>query len=53
MTSPATFAYLSFEVTPKIVRTKINVNFIKVKSHTNVYYNDIVDALAKEALGIK
>ncbi|MCR5706204.1 MAG: ribonuclease H family protein [Acholeplasmatales bacterium] len=33
-------------------RNKINVNFIKVKSHTNVYYNDVVDSLAKEALGL-
>lgn len=34
-------------------RNLIKVNFIKVKSHTNVKYNDIVDMLAKEALGIK
>lgn len=33
-------------------RNQIKVNFIKVKSHTNVKYNDIVDQLAKEALGI-
>ncbi len=37
----------------KTIRDKINVNFIKVKSHTNVYYNEIVDQLAKEALGIE
>ncbi|MGM9971356.1 MAG: viroplasmin family protein [Anaeroplasmataceae bacterium] len=34
------------------VKDKIDVNFIKVKSHTNVYYNEMVDKLAKEALGI-
>ncbi len=33
-------------------RGKINIEFIKVKSHTNVLYNEIVDKLAKEALGI-
>lgn len=32
---------------------KIKINFIKVKSHSNVYYNEIVDKLAKEALGIE
>ncbi len=37
----------------KTAHKKINVNFIKVKSHTNVYYNEIVDQLAKEALGIE
>ncbi len=31
---------------------KINVNFFKVKSHTGVKYNEEVDLLAKEALGI-
>ena len=34
------------------MKGKIKVNFIKVKSHSNNYYNDIVDSLAKEALGI-
>ncbi len=32
---------------------KIKVNFIKVKSHSNDYYNDMADKLAKDALGIK
>lgn len=32
---------------------KIKINFIKVKSHSNDKYNDLVDSLAKEALGIK
>ncbi len=31
----------------------IVIHFHKVKSHTNVKYNDLVDKLAKEALGIK
>lgn len=31
---------------------KIKVNFFKVKSHTGVKYNEEVDKLAKEALGI-
>lgn len=31
----------------------ITVHFHKVKSHTNVKYNDIADKLAKEALGLK
>ena len=34
-------------------KTKINVKFVKVKSHSNDYYNDMADKLAKEALGIK
>lgn len=47
--TPIAQKYVEFA---KSARSKINVNFIKVKSHTNVYYNDIVDMLAKEALGI-
>lgn len=30
----------------------INVSFKKVKGHSNDFYNDVVDALAKNALGI-
>lgn len=33
-------------------RDKINICFHKVKSHTNVKYNDMADMLAKKALGI-
>jgi len=33
-------------------KDKIKVNFVKVKSHTGVKYNEEVDLLAKEALGI-
>ena len=33
-------------------KSKIHVYFHKVKSHTNDHYNEIVDKLAKEALGI-
>lgn len=47
---PISMAYIEFA---KKARNKIKVNFIKVKSHSNVYYNEIVDKLAKEALGIK
>lgn len=35
------------------MKDKIKVNFIKVKSHSNDYYNDMADRLAKDALGIK
>lgn len=35
------------------VRGQIDVNFVKVKSHSNDHYNDLADKLAKEALGIK
>ena len=34
------------------VKDKIKVHFHKVKSHSNEKYNDLVDSLAKEALGI-
>ena len=33
-------------------KKQIKINFHKVKSHTNNKYNDMVDSLAKEALGI-
>ena len=33
-------------------KEKIKINFHKVKSHTNDYYNDMADKLAKDALGI-
>lgn len=33
-------------------KKQIKINFHKVKSHTNNKYNDLVDSLAKEALGI-
>lgn len=46
---PISMVYQEFASTAK---DKIKVNFIKVKSHSNVYYNEIVDLLAKEALGI-
>ena len=35
------------------VKGQIDVNFVKVKSHSNDYYNDLADRLAKDALGIK
>lgn len=34
-------------------KEKIDVKFVKVKSHSNDHYNDIADKLAKEALGIR
>ena len=33
-------------------KSKINVKFVKVKSHSNDHYNDMADKLAKEALGL-
>ena len=33
-------------------KDKIDVKFVKVKSHSNDHYNDIADKLAKEALGL-
>ena len=35
------------------VKNQIDVRFVKVKSHSNDYYNDLADKLAKEALKIK
>lgn len=32
---------------------RLNIEFVKVKGHSNNKYNDMADALAKEALGIK
>lgn len=46
---PISIAYRNFAIEAS---KKIKVNFYKVKSHTNVYYNEMVDKLAKEALGI-
>ncbi len=34
------------------VSQTVKINFVKVKGHSNVFYNDVVDALAKQALGI-
>lgn len=34
------------------IRDRLTVTFIKVKGHSNDYYNDLADRLAKEALGI-
>ena len=34
------------------VKGQIDVKFVKVKSHSNDYYNDLADKLAKEALKI-
>ena len=34
------------------VKGQIDVTFVKVKSHSNNYYNDVADRLAKEALKI-
>jgi len=35
------------------ISDQIDVSFVKVKGHSNDYYNDLADKLAKEALGIK
>ena len=34
-------------------RNLIKVTFHKVKSHTNDYYNDMADSLAKKAVGLE
>lgn len=44
-----TIAYRDFYQKAK---QKINIEFRKVKGHSNDKYNDMVDKLAKEALGI-
>ncbi len=41
---------LEYQEFSKKVSEKIEVIFHKVKSHTNVYYNEIADKLAKEGL---
>lgn len=41
--------YVSFVDT---IQDKIEICFHKVESHTNNYYNDMADMLAKEALGL-
>lgn len=35
------------------IKELVKVNFVKVKGHSGDKYNDMADALAKEALGIK
>lgn len=35
------------------IKDSVKVNFVKVKAHTGVTYNEIADALAKEALGLQ
>ena len=47
--SPIAQAYVNFK---NKVRNKIQIHFIKVKSHSNDKYNDMADKLAKKALGI-
>lgn len=46
---PLTQTYSEFAQRAK---KKIKVNFVKVKSHSNDKYNDMVDLLAKKALNI-
>lgn len=35
------------------IKSQIDINFVKVKGHSNDKYNDMADELAKQALGIK
>lgn len=35
------------------IKSKLNVQFVKVKGHSGDTYNDMADRLAKDALGIK
>ena len=46
---PGTIAYRDFY---RQASQKVNIQFRKVKGHYNNKYNDMVDRLAKEALGI-
>lgn len=48
-TKPGTLAYQAFY---REASKKVDVRFVKVKGHSNNKYNDMADALAKEALGI-
>lgn len=43
---------LKYQEFAQSAKGQIKINFHKVKSHTNNKYNDIVDSLAKEALGL-
>ena len=47
---PGTIAYREFY---RKASQKVNIQFRKVKGHSNNKYNDMVDRLAKEALGIR
>ncbi len=47
--TPISIKYKEFA---NLVKDKIKVNFIKVKSHSKIAYNDLADKLAKEALGL-
>lgn len=47
---PGTIAYRDYY---KKVSEIVDISFVKVAGHSNDKYNDIADALAKEALGIQ
>lgn len=47
---PGTIAYKQFYDT---VTPHVKVQFVKVKGHSGDFYNDLVDSLAKKALGIE
>ena len=47
---PKTELGIKYQEFAKDAKKKINVIFHKVKSHSNNYYNDLVDKLAKDAL---
>ena len=36
----------------KSIRSMLDIEFVKVKGHSNDHYNDMADALAKQALGL-
>ena len=48
-TKEGTIAYRDFY---KKAREKLEIQFVKVKGHSGNRYNDLADALAKEALGL-
>lgn len=48
-----TFSTIDYQRTMKRYLQKVDVSFIKVKSHSGNAYNDLADQLAKRAVGIR
>lgn len=48
-TKEGTIKYKNFY---NMISESVQIEFVHVKGHSNEYYNDMVDALAKDALGI-
>ena len=47
---PGTQAYSTFY---NSIKNRLNVTFVKIAAHTGDKYNDVADALAKQALYVK